>query len=579
MMFHGGIKMKKYIVVGFIAIAMTCFINHEISAQGVWKNYTNANCINDIAIEGDYIWCATTGGVVRWDRRDGSYVKYTSADGLSHNAVNCVTIGPDDVKWFGTGYGVSRFDDRTWTTSVLVEDDGGGSRSRNWIFSMAVSKTGDIWASSQSSYGIWRFTGDSWDHEIDFLHNYGLSIRGEVMVDNNGTLWFNCNDGCYCYDGNVQGLFSRRPLILIDDDNEKWFQGGDTIMTDDTIMTYDDVEWSQFPAAWPVNTHIRCAAKGSESLKWFATRDVMFKFDGENWTTYDADAGLPDCEINAMAIDADNVLWIASGTGLVRFDGVTWDTWLTGDSLVNNDIGAVAVDHNNVKWFASATQYDVITYDNAEWRIPEEKPQTMKGIAVDNHNTVWIDELKYENYFLVGRYFNPHSAITSIAVDGDNIIWSGTEENGVYRYYDSSAENVTMVDGLASNAVYAVAVDSDNVKWFAVAGAISRYDGASWTTYPERYAQAVAVDHDNVKWFGGQTIESYDNESWMEYTHEAVGPAGTACHFNCSGSQQREVVRDGGSWSITVRWYDMELLYRSRWSRIESGQRYCDRSG
>ena len=143
-------------------------------------------------------------------------------------------------------------------------------------------------------------------------------------------------------------------------------------------------------------------------------------------------------------------------------------------------------------------------------------------------------------------------------MDKDNIIWFGTEENGVYRYDGVSVENVTITDGLASNAVYAVAVDSGNAKWFAVAGAISRYDGASWTTYPERYAQAVAVDHDNVKWFGGQTIESYDNESWMEYTHEAVGLpvlhviSIAVDHNNVKwfGTEDRGVLRfDGTTWN------------------------------
>jgi len=49
----------------------------------VWTNYTNGNYVNDLAFEGNYLWAATEGGVVRWDVRDGSYRKYTRSDGLA----------------------------------------------------------------------------------------------------------------------------------------------------------------------------------------------------------------------------------------------------------------------------------------------------------------------------------------------------------------------------------------------------------------------------------------------------------------------------------------------------------------
>jgi len=79
----------KLIIHTLILIPILCF---NVYAQGIWTNYTNGNDINDIAIEGDYIWCATSCGVVRWDKRYGTYTKYTVADGLIHNEVHSVAI-------------------------------------------------------------------------------------------------------------------------------------------------------------------------------------------------------------------------------------------------------------------------------------------------------------------------------------------------------------------------------------------------------------------------------------------------------------------------------------------------------
>ena len=42
------------------------------SDQETWTNYTNASTIRDIAVQGEYIWCATAGGLVLWDTKNMS---------------------------------------------------------------------------------------------------------------------------------------------------------------------------------------------------------------------------------------------------------------------------------------------------------------------------------------------------------------------------------------------------------------------------------------------------------------------------------------------------------------------------
>jgi len=82
-------------------------------SDGAWINYTNGNEVNALAVEGDYVWAGTTGGVVRWNRTDGSYVKYTTADGLAHNEVEAIAVDGAGHLWFGTPLGVSEFDGST----------------------------------------------------------------------------------------------------------------------------------------------------------------------------------------------------------------------------------------------------------------------------------------------------------------------------------------------------------------------------------------------------------------------------------------------------------------------------------
>jgi hypothetical protein len=49
-----------------------------------WSAYTNANYVNDIAFDRDgNLWVAGSGGVVRWDPTEKTYVKYMVGDDLA----------------------------------------------------------------------------------------------------------------------------------------------------------------------------------------------------------------------------------------------------------------------------------------------------------------------------------------------------------------------------------------------------------------------------------------------------------------------------------------------------------------
>lgn len=60
--------MKRFWVILGIYVAAFLFIG-EIQAQErgneTWETFTNANYVNALAVEGDYIWAGTSGGVVR----------------------------------------------------------------------------------------------------------------------------------------------------------------------------------------------------------------------------------------------------------------------------------------------------------------------------------------------------------------------------------------------------------------------------------------------------------------------------------------------------------------------------------
>ena len=185
--------MKKNIKTFCLFSLTVLFIVSSVSAEGIWKNYTKVTDINDIAVEGDYIWCATDGGVVRWNKQDGTYIKYTNKDGLVSNNVYSIAIDIENVKWFGTYDGVSSFDGTTWTN--YITEDGLAS---NWVESIAVDADNVKWFGTREG-GVSHFDGTAWityTEEDGLVDNYVLSIA----VDADNVKWFGTRDGVSSFD-------------------------------------------------------------------------------------------------------------------------------------------------------------------------------------------------------------------------------------------------------------------------------------------------------------------------------------------------------------------------------------------
>ena len=78
----------KYIEITLLFIMLLLSAVNAFT-QGTWITYTHTYVkgIRDIALHEDYLWCATSDGLVRLDTRTMTYKKYTASDGLIDNKV------------------------------------------------------------------------------------------------------------------------------------------------------------------------------------------------------------------------------------------------------------------------------------------------------------------------------------------------------------------------------------------------------------------------------------------------------------------------------------------------------------
>ena len=81
---------------------------------------------------------------------------YTVANGLLSNVVTVIAVDQEDVIWFGTDRGVSRFDGQGWTSYTADTGLGDGA-----VTALTVDSEGNLWVGTEQ--GVSRYNGRAWE--------------------------------------------------------------------------------------------------------------------------------------------------------------------------------------------------------------------------------------------------------------------------------------------------------------------------------------------------------------------------------------------------------------------------------
>ncbi|MBN1810901.1 MAG: hypothetical protein JXA14_03610 [Anaerolineae bacterium] len=496
-----------------------------VPAPGAWESFTPANHVYDVAFGPDgTLWAVGKGGVVRWDRDDGTYTRYTAADGLRDNFVSSAAVESNGTLWVGSaGCSYSRFDGERWAGYTIdpcpMEID---------FLSIAVTP-GTLWLGTSASpiSGVYRVdeTGVKMYTPLDGLA--GDVVRSVAMAAD-GALWFGTNSGVSRFDG-----------------SDTWI----TFTTENGLVNND---------VWSITV-------APDGALWFATAGGVSRFDGATWTTYTAADGLADDLVMDVAVDPDGVVWFATWEGGVsRFDpsassgqsgegtpsggapSGAWTTYTTEDGLAHRWLTSVAV-----------------------------APDGAVCFGTDGGGVSCVDDGVWTTYAATDDLADDE--IWAIAVAPDGALWFGTDGYGVSRLDGEGWKTYAVEDGLAGLTVYDIAVAADGALWFATGGGgVSRFDGERWRTYTSAdglahdIVWAIAVTPDDALWFGTEGgISRYDDEGWRTYTMED----GLGQDFVTSLAAAPDGTLWAGTWGGGVSHFDGRGAPNGAWTT------YADSSG
>lgn len=247
--------------------------------KGRWKYYDYLDGLADDTVGGLIFdstgapWCATAGGVTRFDGRDSR--SFTREDGLADNRVQCLYQDSQGVFWFGTRSGVTRYDGLTFKNMNAADGLLPGAVSH-----IAGSTDGRIWIATAQGLSI--LTGSEFSNHTRVNGLPADRVNG-VAVATDGIAWLGTPQGLIRFDGSK-------------------FEN----VTEGSGL-------ARLHAGSPEIT--------AEGLIWFGSNRGAWRYDGRSFVNYSTRNGLIHDDVHHVSIGPDSSVWFATFSGISRFDG------------------------------------------------------------------------------------------------------------------------------------------------------------------------------------------------------------------------------------------------------------------
>ncbi|HET6369898.1 MAG TPA: two-component regulator propeller domain-containing protein [Nitrospiria bacterium] len=323
-----------------------------------FTNFETGANVKSLAFEGEVLWIGLSNGIIRYDTRTTEehriYTSRSTHGGLLSNGVYKIFVDRSGVKWIGTyGGGLSRFDERQWTTYTPY---GGGNTGYGagwaqyrtgsglgdlWVYDMLQDPRGALWIATWK--GVSRFDGKrfrTYTTDDGLIDKWVYAIARDVR----GDFWFGTEGGVSRFDGKRWKSWTHKDGLGAD-------IGGDASSEDGNYSHHGGAKENR--NANP--NFVLSLAIDRSDVKWIGTWGAgLSRFDGKKWKTFTAGPGsIGGNFVHALAIDPKGRLLAATNGGISFFDGRRWTTYTTADGLLDNNVFSIAFDRKGNTWLGT----------------------------------------------------------------------------------------------------------------------------------------------------------------------------------------------------------------------------------
>ena len=285
---------------------------------------------------------------------------------------------------------------------------------------------------------------------------------------------------------------------------------------------------------------VYCVFEAGPGDLWFGTAGGgASHFDGENFTNFSVEHGLPHSVVESISQDDQGRLWFGTGGGGVsRFDGERFVNFSTQDGLAYNWVVSSVQDDLGRLWFGTAGG-GVSRFDGSIFTTFTERDGLSSGEAYsfleDSRGHLWIATsgglTQYD-----GEAFTQYGSddgliddwVRSMLEDDRGDLWIGFFNNGGLMRYDGEAfTRVAVHPKISSGKIRTLFQHSNGAIWISIYGdGVMRYAGGKMQVFSEEHGLAsnwvntFVEDQQGHIWLcsyeGG--LSEYNGESFTHYT-------------------------------------------------------------
>lgn len=394
---------------------------------------------------------------------------WLSEDGLPQDTVNALVQTRDGFLWVGTNAGLARFDGMQFRTFGLQD----GLRSVV-VMALAEDRDGVLWVGT-SGGGVSRWENGRF---TSFGREEGFPTASDVLMlapDGDGSLWVGTTEGLvhwkegtFTMVGEAQGLPRKQiRALLVDARGTLWVSA-----LPDGLYQGRNGRFTRLDG--PVTGTVESLMEDRDGTVWAGTTK-LWKESGETWKRFDADNGLPEAPILALARGRDGTLWVGlRNKGLYRANGDRFEPVREEGLAATQSVLELMVDREGSVWAGQDTSglHRFAPRLLRQWGAEEGlTPGSARSIAEDPSGGLLVATANRGLFRLEQGRFSPLTDPSvpgtfpffyGTAATGDGAVWAAGEQC-VFRFQSGQPTKAYLEPPVKGDSMRALCPDGDTL--------------------------------------------------------------------------------------------------------------------